>query len=149
MKAKHESQAFSKLTNELQTPPTKLYSPFNIYTDSCTKTAPESAKKGQQATTRSKRKLNLILQRTKRLERRPTVDLDSSIEPDRSLDSQMTSETPKCRIALRHKKHLTQAQQFTFDSPTGRFKETVKDVEHLQQCIEKISQAIRLRDQSS
>lgn len=51
--------------------------------------------------------------------------------------------TPKQRIALQHKKHLMQANKFAFDSPTGKFRETVKDVEQFQQCIEDISQAIR------
>lgn len=54
--------------------------------------------------------------------------------------------TPKQRIALRHKKHLMQANKFTFDSPSGKLRETVKDVEQFQQCIEDISKAIRARD---
>lgn len=32
MKARHQSKAFAKLDEEVATPPSKLYSPFNIYT---------------------------------------------------------------------------------------------------------------------
>lgn len=32
MKARQQSQAFAKLDEEVATPPSKLYSPFNIYT---------------------------------------------------------------------------------------------------------------------
>lgn len=56
--------------------------------------------------------------------------------------------TPKQRVASQHKKHLVQASKFIFDSPAGRLKETVKDVERFQQCIEDISKAIRARDRS-
>lgn len=60
---------------------------------------------------------------------------------------EIEEESPKNRIALRHKKHLLHANKFAFDSPTGRLRETVKDVEQFQQCIEDISKAIRARDQ--
>lgn len=59
------------------------------------------------------------------------------------IENKQNKQTPKQRIALQHKKHLTHANKFTFDSPTGKFRETVKDVEQFQQCIEDISQAIR------
>jgi len=121
MKARQESKAFSKLTNELATPPTKLYSPFNIYTDSSVKAS------------KSRRKLVL-----------------NGNKGDKDKDCSMSSadETPKSRIVLRHKRHLMQANRFTFDSPTGRLRETVKDVERFQQCIEDISDAIRSRERS-
>lgn len=120
IKARHESKAFNRLTNDLaspqNSPSTPLYSPFNIYT-------PDNCKKDSKA----RKKLNL----------------------DKQLNGSMTTEfneTPKNRIALRHKKHLMLANKFTFDSPTGKLKETIKDVEHFQQCIEDISKAIRDRD---
>lgn len=55
-----------------------------------------------------------------------------------------TDQTPKRRVALQHKKHVT--NKFSFESPTGKFKDTVKDVENFQQCIEDISKAIKSRD---
>lgn len=65
-----------------------------------------------------------------------------------SVDDEVGEATPKHRVALQHKRHLLQANKFTFDSPAGRLRETVKDVEHFQQCIEDISKAIRARDRS-
>lgn len=70
-----------------------------------------------------------------------------------SVDDEVSSElgetaTPKHRVVSQHRRHLLQANRFTFDSPAGRLRETVKDVEHFQQCIEDISKAIRSRDRS-
>lgn len=85
MKAKHESQAFARLTAELETPPTKLYSPFNI-NDSCPKES------------RSKRNLS------KRQQALEEGDVSMSVE-------ETEEETPKRRVALQHKKHLMQANK--------------------------------------
>lgn len=131
MKAKRDSQAFSRFTNELATPPTKLYSPFNIYN------TPETKAQLRQ----QQQKLN-----------------QHSIESKKSLakgaatnqmncNSITTVCTPKERIARRHKRQLK--NHFDVNSPTGRFREGIRDVEHFQQCIEDISEAIRVRDQSS
>lgn len=128
MKAKQDNQGFSKLSSDLQTPPTKLYSPFNIYENSVTK----STNQGSVTRARSKRKM-ILNGNESRISLEPETDISF-------LDS------PKDRIALRHKKHLTQATKFAFDSPTGRLRESVKDVEHLQQCIEEISHAIRAKE---
>lgn len=130
MKARQERQAFGKLTNEVTSPPTKLYSPFNIYTDSASKPRKEP-------TAKSKRKLDM------------TDTNKRSGEFDQNCSMMSVDEvTPKHRVALQHKKHLLHANKFTFDSPTGRLRESVKDVEHFQQCIEDISKAIRDRNRS-
>lgn len=143
MKAKQESQAFTKLTNELATPPTKLYSPFNIYTpdkdndktnESKSRRMLQLSKSGSKVTTRSSSLNNNLF------------NAGSSMVNIEGKQQQQQEKTPKQRIALQHKKHLMQTNNFTFDSPTGKFRETVKDVEQFQQCIEDISQAIRARD---
>lgn len=133
MKAKHGSQAFTRLNNELATPPTKLYSPFNIYTpDSTVSNKRERGQQGYENNFHT-----------------PAKDTDDACRTPKNgskTSEQDTAVTVKGRIAFRHKKHLMQANKFTFDSPTGRLRETVKDVEHFQQCIEDISQAIKARD---
>lgn len=134
MKARHESQAFAKLTNELTSPPTRLYSPFNIYTDSASKPKREQ-------TRTSKRKLNLT--GNKQVSKTPSDQNCSMMSVD-----EVGEVTPKHRVASQHKKHLLQTSKFVFDSPAGRLRETVKDVERFQQCIEDISNAIRTRDRS-
>lgn len=130
MKAKQNSQAFVKLNNELTTPPIKLYSPFNIYTpDNNNKTTSKKDPK-------SKRKLNLG---------ENTAGDCSMTDVERHADDKPT---PKTRIALQHKKHLAlKANQFSFESPTGKLRDTVKDVELFQQCIEEISKAIHSREE--
>lgn len=190
IKAKQDNKAFTKLTNEAATPPTKLYSPFNIYTPNCSgileeeegeiseldAANPRRVQLNRKA--KSKRKLSLTQgqgkKRTKakaQLQQRPTgSSLDSTSESiedsgfNGSLslsgrgDESMTTnydqktenreETPKGRISHRHKRHLMQVNKFAnFESPAGRLRETVKDVERFQQCIEDISSAIRARGQ--
>lgn len=129
IKAKQESKAFTKLTNEA-TPSTKLYSPFNIYTTPTSDTPKKEVKSTTATKSKAKRKLSL--------KKKQSPD-ETTTNPDDSV------RTPKMRIALQHKKHLMQANKFAFDSPTGRLRETVKDVEQFQQCIEDISEAIRAR----
>lgn len=152
MRAKHDSQAFSKLTNELATPPTKLYSPFNIYLDSCSK---DSKRKVHMDKNRADRDLSLLAVAGSASSNisgggghfNCSMEIDCDDEMLEDINNARHFETPaKRRIALQHKKHLIQANKFTFDSPTGRFKETVKDVEQFQQCIEDISKAIRARE---
>lgn len=144
MRAKQDSQGFAKLTNECATPPTKLYSPFNIYLESSSRDA-----KRKQALQRNKAVLLGELDGGQ-----PNglagghFNISMELECDQQpMDVSMReSETPaKVRIALQHKKHLMQANKFTFDSPTGRLRETVRDVERFQQCIEDISKAIKAR----
>lgn len=96
---------FAKLENEMTPQTTKMYSPFNVFTDS--------------------------------------FNSDEKLSGENN-DFQFADETPKRRVALQHKKHVS--NKFMFDSPTGRFKDTVKDVENFQQCIENISQAIKTLD---
>lgn len=110
LRAKHDSHSFAKLTCDdgAATPPTKLYSPFNIYTPD------GDCKKKQHG--KSKKASN----------------------------DEETKMTPKNRVAMQHKRHLT--NKFAFDSPTGRVREGVQDVERFQQCIERISDAIKHRD---
>jgi hypothetical protein len=172
LRAKHESKSFGKLTNELTTPPTKLYSPFNIYTPGSSgsgKGATASTPSAKTKDSKSARRSKLSKKREKAnklaLEHSMTTMNDSCLDcsltltptstaPATSNESvgadrqSMTAQgrTPKDRIALRHKKHLMQANTFaSFASPTGRLRETVKDVEQFQQCIEDISMAIRAR----
>lgn len=158
MRAKHDSQAFGRLTNESATPPTKLYSPFNIYLD--------SGGGGGGGSKDAKRKQTLDRNRPMHFghfNNSMEMDCDQAEaegegEGEGELDGRPNDnnhenqvardlETPaKRRIALQHKRHLIQANKFTFDSPTGRLRETVRDVEQFQQCIEDISKAIKARD---
>lgn len=143
MKAKHESRAFEKLTDELITPPTKLYSPFNIYNTpgSAVKKANERKEK-----LKSKRRLNLSKNNKQSPIDKKNDSGNYSMADQNNGGSGGNKRSPKGRISLQHKKHLIQANKFAFDSPTGRLRETVKDVEHFQQCIEDISKAIRERN---
>lgn len=144
LKAKRENQEFEKLTNEsMTTPSVKLYSPFNIYTPSL-----KSEKKG---TNLAKRKEAKLAKKRLNLSGNENVVLNqgsNSGSADKEA-SPTTNKSLKSKIALRHKKHLMQANKFAFDSPTGRLRETVKDVEQLQQCIEDISVAIKARSELS
>lgn len=150
MKARQDGQAFIRLTNELATPPAKLYSPFNILD------TPENRLESTRRDTRARRKLENSLSPTSLGTRSSLADRtdlsldklsknDSSGFIDCSFETESKSTTPKERIALQHKKHLMQANKFAFDSPTGKLRETVKDVEHFQECIEAISKAIESR----
>lgn len=172
MKARHESKSFAKLTNELATPPTKLYSPFNIYTPSCSEdgncNGSESATKTKDPSKAAKRNNRLTKKRAmvNKLALENSMN-DSGLDCSMALTSPTSStpngpgegaaavdqpsmtvhgRTPKARIAWRHKRHLMQENAFaSFASPTGRLRETVRDVEQFQQCIEDISVAIRAR----
>lgn len=123
LRAKHESRAFAKFTNELTTPSPgakQLQQPA-VNTDKELK---------------SKRKLSLLGNKKSK----------SIVKNENDLTEKVPSSlTPKGRIALQHKKHLMHANKFAFDSPTGRLRETVKEVEQFQQCIEDISKAIKSR----
>ena len=141
-RAKRDNQEFEKLTNEsMATPETKLYSPFNIYTP------------GQKIGSESKSPANTTKRGPKKSKKR--LYLDGDEKDDATNDSGKAGKLGKSevnsmknlksKIALRHKKHLMQSNKLSFDSPTGRFRETVKDVEQLQQCIEDISEAIKAR----
>lgn len=136
LRARQDRQAFCKLNEELMTPPSKLYSPFNI-TDSFTDNLGDSAGKVE------------VGRRSRRLRNSSACDdsFESTPSTKQSIDSSHShNQTPKDRIALQHKKHLMNENQFNnFVSPTGKLRETVKDVEHFQQCIEDISKAIRER----
>lgn len=120
MKAKQNSQSFAKLTNELATPPTKLYSPFNFCTSP-----------------RSQRQLDGSFT-IQHISDEQCIDKQLQIKTIES--NKNASGNTKDRIANKHKRHLI--NQFAIDSPTGRFRETVRDVEKFQQCIEEISEAI-------
>lgn len=143
--SRRDGQAFIKLTNELATPPAKLYSPFNI-TDTPENRLGSSSQTADRKVTR--RKLDNCLSTTSvssaitDQSRSTKLSSDSSGFIDCSFDSISTATSPKERIALQHKKHLINANKFAFDSPTGKLRETVKDVERFQLCIEAISKAI-------
>lgn len=148
MKARQERQTFVRLTNELSTPPAKLYSPFNIV--DTPENRLESTRAG--AETRGARRklensLSITSMSTSATDRSESTKLssDSSGFIDCSLSSVSPASTPKERVALQHKRHLMHANKFAFDSPTGRLRETVKEVEHFQECIEAISKAIESR----
>lgn len=156
IKAKRESKAFAKLTNEISTPDTtKLYSPFNIYTPSASKEPKQQQQ--QLRDMKAKRTLNLNKSFTKTKLAKSNDSGNCSATSNASDQDNCSggqsgatlARTPKNRIALRHKRHLFEASnKFTFDSPTGRLRETVKEVEQFQQCIEDISKAIRARGSS-
>lgn len=137
MRAKQNRQAFAKLTNELATPPTKLYSPFNFYN-----TPRQQCRQQQQ-------QLDGSFTIEEDVEEEEKEEREKGANKKKVKSSKYVAKSsPKDRIASKHKRHLI--NQFAIDSPTGRLRETVRDVEKFQQCIEEISEAIhRARDEKN
>lgn len=173
MKARHESKAFARLTNELATPNAKLANPKSDVLER-TKAKAENQNKTKDSKKAAKNKLKSRKNKTNERVNKPSEPECSSLATattqddsgqgcsvtiatscnqsderhDNNKNDLSLDKTPKDRIALRHKKHLLHANTFAaFDSPAGRLRETVKDVEQFQQCIEDISAAIRARGQ--
>jgi len=144
LKARRDNQEFEQLTNESMTsatPDVKLYSPFTIDTPSLD-SENKISKRARRKDTKSKRRLNLIGDQNQ-TENLPGAD---ATKTENATSSNLASnKSLKTKIALRHKKHLMQTSKSVFESPTGRLRETVRDVEQLQKCIEDISQAIKAR----